>query len=265
MKPSELFLLCTLITGLLSLFAYLRDRAQRKQLKRAVQSGIMRIVDPILEFSRSFFPIFLVVLLLRSFLVEPFRIPSGSMLPTLMEGDFILVNKFVYGLKLPISGTPLFKPDQPKRGDVVVFSQGRKDVIKRVVGLPGDKIRYDGQFLYVNGQPMMQTQYTRDSHARLQSWPFQAYTEQLGSKKHAILRKVDKSDWEGQAVYPYGSVLVPKDSYYVLGDNRDNSADSRYWGFVKNKEIQGKAFFIFTSIDWDKYRLRWDRLLSSIE
>jgi signal peptidase I len=219
----------------------------------------------IVEISESFFPVLLLVLLLRSFFVEAFRIPSGSMQPTLLEGDFILVNKYCYGLKLPITGHALWKIGSPERGDVVVFAQGRKDMIKRVVGLPGDRIRYEDKILYVNNKPMLQVfqDDVLQVHNHWKGWPFRRYLEHLDAKSHDIFLRMDQGSAHA-VTYPYQSVTVPEGSYYVLGDSRDNSLDSRYWGFVDASTIQGRAFAIFTSIDWENHTLRWDRLFTGI-
>lgn len=268
MKPSEILLLLTALTGLVCLFQQIIKRKRRSVM---AVSGLghgkgERLYDKVVEISESFFPVLLLVLLLRSFFVEAFRIPSGSMQPTLLEGDFILVNKYCYGLKLPIVGHTLWNIGSPKRGDVVVFSQGRKDMIKRVVGLPGDQIRYENKMLYVNGKPMLQV--FQDDVLQVpdqwQGWPFRRHTEHLDAKPHDILLRMDQGSLRDKHSYPYASVTVPEGSYYVLGDNRDNSVDSRYWGFVKASAVQGRAFAIFTSIDWEKHTLRWSRSFTGI-
>ncbi len=201
----------------------------------------------IVEYARSFFPVFLIVLLLRSFLVEPFRIPSGSMMPTLLVGDFILVNKFVYGIRLPVSDKKIFDVSQPQRGDVVVFRyplDPSTPFIKRVVGLPGDRIAYYNKVLYVNGQQADQRSISRyaghGSGARMTGASLRQET--LGAITHPILvqdgyRSVDVK------------LVVPEGHYFVLGDNRDNSRDSRYWGTVPDELLIGKAFTIW--MNWD--------------
>jgi signal peptidase I len=167
---------------------------------------------------------------------------------------------------VPLSGHTLWEMGSPERGDVVVFSQGRKDMIKRIVGLPGDRIRYEDKMLYVNDKPVLQVfqDEVLQVHDQWRGWPFRRYVEHLDAKSHDILLRMDQ-DSVAVITYPYQSVTVPEGSYYVLGDNRDNSLDSRYWGFVKASTIQGRAFAIFTSIDWANRTLRWNRLFTGIQ
>ncbi|MBP7881939.1 MAG: leader peptidase [Pseudomonadota bacterium] len=204
--------------------------------------------DPILvEYSKSFFPVILVVFLIRSFIAEPFKIPSGSMMPTLLAGDFILVNKFTYGLRMPILNNTLVEINHPKRGDVFVFHYPPEpsiDYIKRVVGVPGDKILYQDKQLYINGQKLDMTfvedyQYESAGFNQVHAKRFQ---EQLGDVKHDLLIEENSLSKEGE-------VTVPPGHYFAMGDNRDNSKDSRYWGFVPEQNLVGKAFFIWWNFD----------------
>ncbi len=211
-----------------------------------------------LDWTAGLFPVILVVFLLRSFLFEPFKIPSGSMIPTLWVGDLILVNKFHYGLRLPVinkkitDGTPL------ARGDVVVFRyppQPSVDYIKRVVGLPGDEISYLNKQLTINGKPVPKTalpDFYDDDSVRY----FKQFEETMDGRKHALLNDSERpafvagvEPYPGQENCRYsveGVVCkVPAGSYFMMGDNRDNSLDSRYWGFVPDANIVGKAFFIW--------------------
>lgn len=208
--------------------------------------GVIGEKEPIVvEYARSFFPVVLVVLLLRSFLVEPFRIPSGSMMPTLLVGDFILVNKFAYGIRLPVVNAKIIDIGEPKRGDIVVFRFPKDptvDYIKRIVGLPGDEIVYSRKRIYVNGQPVKQTPLgfyegtgPMGGEALL--------SEDLGEVTHDIL--VRGGDFSAND----SKYVVPKDHFFVMGDNRDNSNDSRFWGFVPEGNLVGRAFFIWMS--WD--------------
>lgn len=206
--------------------------------------------EPLLvEYARSFFPIVLIVLVLRSFLVEPFRIPSGSMMPTLLVGDFILVNKFAYGVRLPVVHTKIVEIGEPKRGDIVVFRFPRNpsvDYIKRVVGLPGDRIGYYRKQLYVNGKPVKQVplgRYLGVGQGRSMSGATHLI-EELGRVEHSILIRNGQPTVEGE-------FIVPEGQYFVMGDNRDNSNDSRYWGTVPEENLVGKAFFIWMSWDWE--------------
>lgn len=190
----------------------------------------------LIETSKSFFPVLAVVLVLRSFLVEPFQIPSGSMLPTLEVGDFILVNKFTYGLRLPVAGTKVVDLGDPQRGDVMVFKYPENpkiNYIKRVVGLPGDVIRYENKMLYINDELVSETQLANLANVKL-------FEEQLGQIKHKMYEHKRIMSMDAQ-----GEWTVPENSYFVMGDNRDNSKDSRYWGFVPDELIVGKAFAIW--------------------
>ncbi|CAI8885508.1 MULTISPECIES: signal peptidase I [Methylococcus] len=215
--------------------------------------------EPILvEYARSFFPIVLVVMLLRSFLVEPFRIPSGSMMPTLLIGDFILVNKFTYGIRLPVLNTKIIEMNEPQRGDIVVFRFPKDptvDYIKRVIGLPGDRIGYYNKQLYVNGKPMPQTSlgiYQGVGQGASMSGA-ELLSEDLEGVEHDILIR------HGQPTVQ-GEFTVPEGSYFVMGDNRDNSNDSRYWGVVPEANLVGKAFFIWMSWDFENGGIGFSRL-----
>lgn len=205
----------------------------------------------VVEYARSFFPVVFVVLLLRSFLFEPFRIPSGSMMPTLLVGDFILVNKFTYGIRLPVLNTKIVEIGEPKRGDIVVFRFPKDptvDYIKRVIGLPGDRIGYFNKQVFINGEPMPQSYLgayqggTQGEEMSGEAW----LNESLGTMSHDILvRSGDPSSRQGEYVVPAGH-------YFVMGDNRDNSNDSRFWGAVPEANLAGRAFFIWMS--WDSGR-----------
>jgi signal peptidase I len=214
--------------------------------------------EPLLvEYARSFFPVVLVVLLLRSFLVEPFRIPSGSMMPTLLVGDFILVNKFTYGVRLPVLNTKVIELGEPERGDIVVFrfpKQPTVDYIKRVIGLPGDRIGYFGKKIYVNGQVVNQTPISRYQGVGQGASMTGAehLEEDLTGIKHSILISPGVPTVEDVFVVPQGH-------YFVMGDNRDNSNDSRYWGFVPEANLVGKAFFIWMNWDWENNGIAFDR------
>ncbi len=210
------------------------------------------------DYSKSFFPVLLLVFLLRAFIAEPFRIPSGSMRPGLVEGDFILVNKFVYGLKLPLTGTKLLKTGKPHRGDVLVFRSPEDtsiDYIKRVVGLPGDKVKVKDKVVYINGEAVnleyIETSYDTDISGIARK--VKHYKEKLNSNKHSIfVSPYAQGDYE--------ETIVPQGHYFVMGDNRDMSRDSRIWGFVPEKLVLGKAFFIWLSFDMTKKDVRWSRV-----
>ena len=211
-----------------------------------------------LEYTASFFPVILVVFLVRSFVVEPFKIPSGSMVPTLLVGDFILVNKFHYGIRLPITNTQLTQGSPVQRGDVIVFRYPKDesvDYIKRVIGLPGDVVAYQDKRLTVNGQLVPQTPLP-DYFDEERIGYAKQFKETIGSVTHAILNNPAVPPYIiGAEDFPYrdncqynerGVICkVPPGNYFMMGDNRDNSADSRYWGFVPEANIVGRAFFIW--------------------
>lgn len=276
---TEYLFLAIVVTGLIwSIDAlFFRPRRYRKGVSLDVTKESW-----IVEYSRAFFPILLVVFILRSFVAEPFRIPSGSMHPTLWEGDFILVNKFNYGIRLPILRNKAFSVGNPKRGDVIVFKHAydseSKDMIKRVIGLPGDRIQYKDKVIYVNGTPLKQIflNETLDNNMQGQTWPVQRFEEKNDSKEKENDADAKETGSNGSGSngskvkeynifvradsfqhkpYEYADVVVPADSYFVMGDNRDNSDDSRYWGFVKDEEILGRAFLIWMS--WDSLEFNW--------
>ncbi len=216
----------------------------------------------IVEYARSFFPIFLIVLVLRSFVAEPFRIPSGSMMPTLLIGDFILVNKFGYGIRLPVLDTKIFDLGSPKRGDVIVFRSPENPAtpfIKRVVGLPGDQIAYYNKVVYVNGEPAEQESVGTfsGSGSDMSMSGASLLTENLTGHLHEILIQQGAPTLEGK-------MIVPEGHYFVLGDNRDNSRDSRFWGTVPDELLIGRAFMIWMSWDWG-HGIKWGRIGDSIQ
>ena len=215
--------------------------------------------DPLwVEYGGSFFPVILAVFLLRSFLVEPFKIPSGSMIPTLLVGDFILVNKYTYGVRLPVLNKKIVELNTPQRGEVVVFRyppDPSLDYIKRVVGLPGDKVVYRNKKLFINGREITQKK-TDDYLDRDRLFYTPRFVETLGSVEHHILVEAEAPSFVQQtARFPYSekcnynsegvSCEVPPAHYFMMGDNRDNSQDSRFWGFVPDENLVGRAFFIW--------------------
>ena len=211
-----------------------------------------------LDWTAGLFPVILAVFVLRSFLFEPFKIPSGSMIPTLLVGDLILVNKFTYGLRLPVLNTRLTEGTPPKRGDVMVFRYPPKpslDYIKRVVGVPGDEVAYLNKKLTINGKPVADARLS-DYFDRDAMRYFKQFEEQLDGKKHRLLNDderpafvpgVEEFPFKQNCRYSVEGVVckVPEGHYFMMGDNRDNSLDSRYWGFVPDKNIVGKAFLIW--------------------
>lgn len=247
--PAILVLL-TLITGLIwvlgTLFGISRDHKNKIQ---------PRILSVIVDYARSLFPIFFIVLILRSFIVEPFKIPSGSMMPTLLIGDFILVNKYDYGIRLPVINKKVIDNKTPERGDIAIFRYPEDPnipFIKRVVGLPGDKIAYQDKILTINGQAVEQLE-TRVYKAAGSGKVMNGATinlELLDDQRYHILR------WSNQ---PSQNIIgiVPDGHYFVLGDNRDNSRDSRYWGYVPDENLVGRAFMIW--MNWDN-GINWQRI-----
>lgn len=273
-----LLVIAVAVTGLLALldFIWLAPRRRRAmaaytEAAHSPQSGVLQRLnkEPLLvEYGKSFFPVLAVVLILRSFLVEPFQIPSGSMKPTLEVGDFILVNKFAYGIRLPVAETKIIPVGDPQRGDVMVFrypNDPRINYIKRVVGLPGDHVRYADKQLFVNGQPVARELLRTDVDDEVPAGhPLQAlatvdiYAEQLGDAVHeARYKRLSPTPVAQEWV-------VPEGNYFMVGDNRDNSNDSRYWssaempkelwGMVPDNYIVGKAFAIW--MHWPEPKLR---------
>lgn len=209
----------------------------------------------IIEYSRSFFPVFFIVLLLRSFLMEPFRIPSGSLEPTLFVGDFLVVNKFAYGLRLPVWEKKVVPIATPKTGDIAVFRwppDPSFDYIKRTIGVPGDVISYHNKVLTINGKKMKQTfvEYTTDESS---GNTVARYKENLNGIEHDIYIRPDVPAVDTQ-------VTVPPGNYFMMGDNRDDSADSRFWGFVSDEYLRGKALLIWMSWNGKTDMVRWNRI-----
>lgn len=248
-----LLLIATLVTGVIWLWdKFVLSGKREKDEERS----------PGVEYSVSLFPVILLVFLLRSFLVEPFRIPSGSMMPTLLAGDFILVNKYTYGIRLPVIDKKIIEINDPQRGDVMVFhfpEDPSTDYIKRTIGLPGDLVEYKDKRLIINGQPL--------TYLESGTFSFEAgglnyvtaivYREKLGEREHdsmvipgiAGFMKEQLKSFPNQGNCTYNdegfSCRVPEGHYFMMGDNRDGSNDSRYWGFVPDRNIVGKAFFIW--------------------
>ncbi|RQP21649.1 signal peptidase I [Piscinibacter terrae] len=245
-----------------------QDAARRKDLAR---QGITKVDGDLegakrtllmqpwwLDWTAGLFPVILIVFLLRSFLFEPFKIPSGSMIPTLLVGDLILVNKYHYGVRLPVINKKIIANHDPQRGDVMVFRYPQDpsvDYIKRVVGVPGDEVAYRNQQLTVNGE-LLQTAPQPDFFNEDANRFEKEYREKLGTVEHRIL--VDRQRPSGISnaySFPFKdncrysaegvTCKVPPGHYFMMGDNRDNSTDSRWWGFVPDENIVGKAFFVW--------------------
>lgn len=258
MRFETLLVLCAMVTGIVTLCNYIYFKSKGVKVPEVSHKYFWAV-----DYCRSFFPVFLLVLVLRSFLFEAFRIPSGSMKPTLIEGDFIVVNKFDYGFRLPVLGTKVIPMKNPKTGDIIVFKhESGKDLIKRVVGVPGDHIRYANKKLYINGHEVP----TKDVPVTAEQQPVHPrYTlvekeEQLNNLSHNIYIYP-----EHPALYAFSDVIVPENSYFVMGDNRDNSEDSRFWGFVRDEDILGRGVLTWLSMDgWNLSKVRWDRFGKSM-
>ena len=219
-----------------------RDRQQAdKELEQLAREPV------VVEYAKSFFPVLLIVLILRSFVIEPYQIPTGSMIPTLQVGDFILVNKYAYGLRLPVLGTKILSVGEPQRGEVMVFipPHENKYYIKRVIGLPGDRIRYENKTLFVNGEEMPR-EYVSETEIEFgsEAIPGELYQEQLGEVTHPVQLATMNLGRQGRT-----SWIVPEGHYFMMGDNRDNSADSRVWGPASETKIVGKAVAIWLHKD----------------
>jgi signal peptidase I len=289
---SAVLLLITVITGVIWWLDAMFFRRRRDAAARAAGKEPVVATEPgTVDYARSFFPVALVVLLLRSFVFEPFRIPSDSMMPTLLDGDFIIVNKYAYGLRLPVLNTKFMQIGEPERGDVVVFRYPRDpsiNYIKRLVGLPGDKVVVKDDRIFVNGEPVLFDDikpYNDGCYVNMQQ-----ATEHLGKHTHQAMfcstpldmtptplpgcnRKEVRGylcgdrQYQGMFGEPPTSVKeVPPGMYLMIGDNRDNSEDGRVWGFVPENHLVGKATRIW--FNWDLQRSggpMWSRIGSPIE
>lgn len=214
-------------------------------------------LNTIIDYSRSFFPVLLFVLVIRSFIFEPFRIPSGSMMPTLLQGDYIFVKKYSFGLRLPVLDKKIIETGEPERGDVVVFrlpSEPSINYIKRVIGLPGDEIIYEEHRLTVNGELIA---VTRDADLPNASAAAR-YIEQLGDRKHAIIVTNPRNAMRD------GKFTVPDGHYFMMGDNRDNSRDSRFIGTIPETHLVGEAVRIWMHMDGLEWP-EWTRIGTKIE
>lgn len=268
-----ILVIVTLVTGIVWLFETFLWSKKRQHKVATIQAQATEL-DPatlkklnqqpwIVENCVSVFPVVAFVLILRSFLYEPFQIPSGSMMPTLLVGDFILVEKYAYGVKDPIWRTQLLETGKPKRGDIVVFKYPRNpslDYIKRVVGLPGDTVVYsDDKTLCIQSQEQSQCTViplsnVQDSQFVEMGVPLMQLDEQLGEQKHQILTSPIRRN-NTAAYQPRPNInewVVPQGHYFVMGDNRDNSEDSRFWGFVPEANLVGKAVGIWISFEFER-------------
>ncbi|GAA5218400.1 signal peptidase I [Corallincola platygyrae] len=278
---SAILVFATLITGVLWLIDAVMFAPKRREAVAAAEAAAGTSLDEeaqervaprpgIFEFSESLFPVIAIVLVLRSFIYEPFQIPSGSMMPTLLVGDFILVEKFAYGLREPLNRNKFLETGEPERGDIAVFKfpkQPQIDYIKRVIGLPGDRVIYKDKNLYL--QPACKEQrpcpelelvardlVNRDEFKDPHGGIVERLSEQLGEVSHDILVYRGRPEpwvhyYRQRGLRP-GEWVVPEGSYFVMGDNRDNSQDSRFWGFVPESHLVGKAVAIWMSFEFGR-------------
>lgn len=235
------------LTGLITFIDAVLCRARRGTVYRQTH---------VILWIRSIFPVLLLVWIIRSFIVQPYHVPTGSLEPTIYPGDFMLVNQFAYGLHFPVFHKKFLSVGDPKRGDIVLFHwppHPHMIYVKRMIGLPGDHIRYHDKVLFINGKKMAQSfvKQTQDREPGETPVPVYQFKERLGSIEHAILLR-PYYDASGNF-----DLSVPKDHYFVMGDNRDNSGDSREWGFVPKSHLIGKALIVLVSWDANRHRLRW--------
>lgn len=284
---SLILVIVCLVTGIIwciDKLVWSKHRAAKIAMARAhggagLDEKTLAKVAPVpvwIEQTAGIFPVITLVLILRSFLFEPFQIPSGSMMPTLLVGDFILVEKFAYGLKDPVSNTKFLETGEPERGDVVVFKyplDTRVDYIKRVVGMPGDRVIYRNKQIMIRpkceeqegktcpGFKKLDVTFDKRGEFSQMGIPLDRFTEQLGSVSHDTLRNPLMPDlvdryYRQPGTYP-DEWVVPEGHYFVMGDNRDNSTDSRFWGFVPEENLVGKAVAIWISFEFERDESSW--------
>ncbi len=257
------YILVTLI--LISGLIWLVDSVFLAKKRMAMLAAGQKDKKPlVVDYAKSFFPLLIIVLIFRSFVIQPFKVPTGSLMPTIEPGDFIAVNMYKYGLRLPLTHTKILNVDPLHRGDIALFrwpTNPKINFIKRVIGLPGDHISYINKVLYINGKQATQVKLGNAIDHNCLNGPVctvDKIQENLNGVNHDILIN--------PAVPPHNffDIVVPKGKYFMMGDNRDNSDDSRYWGFVPDQNIIGKAFGIWFSWDSITDRVRWDRIFTEL-
>lgn len=253
------FLLTVLVlfTGIISLLDLMWWAKKRK--------GTTRKTSKLIEYSRSFFPLLLLVWAIRSFVIQPYKVPSGSLAPTILPGDFIVLNQFSYGLKIPATNIKFVSIAEPKRGDIALFHWPERPnilFIKRVVGVPGDRITYRNKVLWINDQIAEQRLIGKaldvEPSPGVSAVAQEKEEDLLGIKHHIFIR-----DTVGR--YDHFDVIVPPNHYFMMGDNRDDSDDSRDWGFVPEANLVGKALIIWFSFDSENHNVRWGRIGQKIK
>lgn len=253
-----IYLLDKLLFRRLRHYRYAQMLAERPALNPDERAYLSKGLPVLVDYARSFFWVLLLVLILRSFLFEPFRIPSGSLEPTLLPGDFILVNKFDYGIRLPVMGKKIIPVHEPKRGDIVVFHwpvNPKVDFIKRVIGVPGDTISYIDKVFYVNGQEA--TQKYQDTLPFLHESGNEIDANKLQENLLGVSHEIYQ--FPSRPAENFNDLTVPEGMYFMIGDNRDDSDDSRYWGFVSENYIVGKPLYVLFSWEKQDFTIRWKR------
>jgi len=259
-----LLLLLTIFTGVVALVDMVYHAIIGQPRKKTGKFPV------IIEYCRAFFPVLLAVFLIRSFIAQPYRVPTGSLEPTVMPGDFILVTQYDYGVKFPVWNKTLFKVGEPKRGQIALFYwpvNHAVTFVKRVIGTPGDHISYIDKVLYINGKKMSQKlvgHATDNDGPGTPSWKMAVYSENLDGVTHKIYRCAQaEMNCPVPGVHNFYNLIVPKGEYFMMGDNRDNSDDSRSWGFVPVKNFIGRARWVWLSWNAEAtnwlHKIRWHR------
>ena len=248
------------IISFLTLFTGIVTLADMILIYFTKPKNALKKTNVLLDYSRSLFPVFLIVLILRSFICQPYHVPSESLEPTVMPGDFLLATQYDYGLKLPLWNKTIIPIGHPERGQIAIFNDPvnptQITLVKRVIGVPGDHISYINKVLYINGKAAKQTfikntnEVFADGHTRA----VKEYKENLDGVKHLIIVNPDA------AAINFKDIVVPKDKYFMMGDNRDDSDDSRYWGFSPINYFSGHARFIWLNATLSPFHIQWNRI-----
>lgn len=249
----NILLLLTIFSGIIVLVDIIWCQLKKIPIKKNGNYPV------IIDYARSFFPILLIILIIRSLLFQPYQVPTGSLEPTIMPGDLILVNQYDYGLYFPLWNKKFFVIGEPKRGQITLLRWAVNPAVtfvKRVIGLPGDHISYQNKVLSINGKKIFQRfiKDTLEIGDDGKTFKAKEYEENLDGIKHLILHRYDRSAQDFQ------DLVVPKDKYFVMGDNRDDSDDSRSWGFVSSNAFIGRALFVWMSWDSHNHCVRWHRI-----